>query len=68
MVTPESMESVRKDGGCSYSFISKWDVESSESGLELFSHGESSGYHSPLSGVIKSLLDGISIDPTKIRL
>ena len=60
--------SVRVDGVCSYSFISMWDVESWESGFEMFSQGQSSGCHSPLSGVLKRLLDGISIDPTKIRL
>ena len=59
--------SVRKDGVCSYSFISTWDIESWESGFEMFSHGESSGCHSPLSGVLKSFVDGISTDPTKIR-
>ena len=32
----------KEDGVCSYSFISTWDVESLESGFEMFSHGESS--------------------------
>ena len=45
--------SVRKDGICSYSFFSMWDIESWESGFEMFSHGESSGCDSQLSGVLK---------------
>ena len=58
--------SVRKEGVCSYSFISTWDVESWESGFEMFPHGESGRCYSPLSGAFKSLFHGISIDPTKI--
>ena len=39
-------KSVREDGVCSECFISTWNVESLESGFEIFSHGESSGFHS----------------------
>ena len=56
--TRESLENL--------SFISTWDVESWESGFEMFPHGESGRCYSPLSGAFKSLFHGISIDPTKI--
>ena len=68
MVTPQSMAGVLEKmvSVATASFLC--GVESWESGFEMFSHGESSGCPSQLSRVLRSLLDGISIEPTKMRV
>ena len=47
------------------SFASSRNVECWKLGFEMFSHGESGGCCCPLSGIIKGLFDGFSIDPTQ---
>ena len=58
---------VTEDGVCGYSFFSSDDVNSWKPGFEVFPHGKSSGCDCSLSGIFKGFLDGICIDPTKIR-
>ena len=67
MVTPESMAGVSEKmvsvatASFLYGMLMAGNLD-----FQMFSHGESSRYYSPLCGIFKGFLDGISIDPTKV--